>query len=755
MTRKTSLVDLLTILVISMVAVVGGGFLAFGNGFMPQGGPATVRGFTGTVTVGDVMYTSRGTYAEVTGVSGGPAVIDIPATVGSPALPVTHIRSGAFYDKNTIKSVTIGENIQYVGVNAFDGCSSVETLFWNARYCAPFSEENSDMPFYRFGRNYGTNNPLGLDVIIGNNVLQLPDYFFGNTNLTAKSNIRNVTFSEPSSLKVTGIDAFRMGNFTKVVIPDSVTILSGGTFANCPNLTEVTIGTGVRGIESSVHGRGAFSYSTKVTKLNWNATNCTSISTNFGHPFDSFGTEGGGVSLVFGDNVQSIPSIAFQNRTVIKDITIGAGLTNLDNNAFSGCTGVTSLTWNAVNYPTALPASAEHPFSNFGRNSGTNVGLGLDVTIGDNVKSVPVNFLNVVDAAYRPNVKVVTIGKGVINIGYNAFSGCTNAETLVWNATDYTAAFALYENHPFFGFGISYRAEEGADTDTGAISGVNVLIGNNVKRIPDNFLGLPRHLEQHRPYVTSVTFAEDGSVEYIGQRAFYCLTTLAAISIPDTVTEIRDHAFYNCASLKSVIVPDGITVINNFTFAYCTSMTSVVLPDSVTKLGAFAFHQCVSLPEIKIPDAVTSIGRLAFYNCRSLTSIVIPDGVKNINDFTFAYCASLTNVVIPSSVTQIKEYAFHQCTSLPSIEIPTSVRIIGAFAFYNCTSLASIVIPSRVTAISDFTFAYCTSLTNVVIPSNVTAIGNHAFYRCTSLTVRIPASVISIGFRAFVGVRIV
>ena len=270
-------------------------------------------------------------------------------------------------------------------------------------------------------------------------------------------------------------------------------------------------------------------------------------------------------------------------------------------------------------------------------------------------------------------------------------------------------------------------------------------------------------------------------VTNIGDRAFYGCSSLASITIPDSVTSIGNSAFYGCSSIEEIKFKDiasycqidGLGQLDKSKIYIgeqkLTEMTSIVIPDSVTSIGNRAFSGCSSLESITIPDSVTSIGEYAFAYCSSLESVIIGNGVTSISYYAFSGCSSLeeikfkdiasycqidglysfsqnkvyisgqkltemTSIAIPDGVTIIGENAFRNCKSLTSIIIPDGVTIIGEFAFYNCSSLTNVTIGNGVTSIGARAFDGCIKLTSITIPDSVTSIGGYAFLNCSSLT---------------------
>jgi formylglycine-generating enzyme required for sulfatase activity len=255
------------------------------------------------------------------------------------------------------------------------------------------------------------------------------------------------------------------------------------------------------------------------------------------------------------------------------------------------------------------------------------------------------------------------------------------------------------------------------------------------------------------------------TVTSIGDSAFAGYTSLASVTIPDSVNSIGDSGFGDCSGLTNVSIGNSVTNIGAAAFENCSSLTSVTIPNSVTSIGYAAFEYCGSLTGVTI--SATNIGDYAFFSCTGLKSVTMGNSVTSIGDSAFGDCTRLSNVTIGNSVTSIGDYAFDD-TGLTIVTIPNSVTNIGDYAFGRCTGLAAITvgalnsfyssldgvlfdrsqttlveypagkaggyaIPSSVTSIGTAAFWYCTGLTNVTIPNSLTNIGDYVFSGCTSL----------------------
>ena len=443
----------------------------------------------------------------------------------------------------------------------------------------------------------------------------------------------------------------------------------------------------------------------------------------------------------------------YDSRSRVKSAVIADGVTSIGDDAFKGCTSLTS------------------------------------VTIPDSVTSIGWDAFE--DCT---SLTSVTIPDSVTRIGEQAFDGCKSlASVTIPDSVTSIGDGAFYCCDSLTGIWVNEGNNNYSNDASGVLfdKGMTALIQcpggfSGAYTIPDSVTSIDNRAFYSCKSLTSVTIPN--SVTIIGERAFSYCTSLTSVTIPNSVTSIGDNAFNSCESLTSVTIPDSVTSIGEYAFAYCTSLTSVTIPDSVTSIGEYAFRDCTSLTSVTIPDSVTSIGDLAFLECTSLTSVTIPNSVTSIGEVAFGGCTSLTSVTIPDSVTSIGEQAFYCCDSLTGIwvaegnshyssdasgvlfdknmtaliqcpgrffgayTIPDSVTSIGKSAFYSCKSLTSVTIPNSVTSIGDGAFYKCDSLTSVTIPDGVTSIDWCAFSDCTSLTsVTIPDSVTSIDVCAFDG----
>jgi hypothetical protein len=191
---------------------------------------------------------------------------------------------------------------------------------------------------------------------------------------------------------------------------------------------------------------------------------------------------------------------------------------------------------------------------------------------------------------------------------------------------------------------------------------------------------------------------------------FSCTT-----NVDNTITITGYTGPGGAVTIPTAINGLSVTAIGDFAFWGLTNVSNVTIPDSVVSLGSDAFEGCLALTNVAIGSGVTNICCFAF-DGSGLTSVTIPNSVVSIEDYAFLNCSSLTNVTIPDSVTRIIGYAFSDCYSLPSVTIPSSVSVLGGSAFSDCYQLTSVFFTGNAPGVEPTAFENSDSATVYYLP---------------------------------------
>ncbi|MGZ0708704.1 leucine-rich repeat domain-containing protein [Coraliomargarita sp. W4R53] len=414
-------------------------------------------------------------------------------------------------------------------------------------------------------------------------------------------------------------------------------------------------------------------------------------------------------SIVIPDSVTAIESQAFANCELLDSVDLGEGVTSLDYQAFGECPALTTIHFPASLTSINYPLSGSYQLASISvdaANTAFEVVNGIlyseDMTslmycppglsLGDFV--IPSSVTTLIASAFSNCTGLTSVNVPVTteSIGNNAFFGCTNLTSFIFD-----------ENDTSLTFGSSVFRDSG-------LTEVN---------LPDHITVIPSSTYQGCPLI-SVTMPDQ--ITRIKGGAFYGCSSLISVDL-NNVVSVEDEAFKNCSSLASVTAPE-LTSIEDDGF-YQTGLVSISFP-KLLSVGSRAFYNCGNLLSATFPELV-SIDKAAFNYCSALESISFPK-VETIGSESFADCYSLNNVVLPGSLTSLGAWAFSECDSLLNVTIEEGLSEIRDYTFYS-SALTSITLPSTITSIGEAAFHNCSDLEEIIFKGDPPSIGVEAFHR--------------------------
>jgi hypothetical protein len=211
--------------------------------------------------------------------------------------------------------------------------------------------------------------------------------------------------------------------------------------------------------------------------------------------------------------------------------------------------------------------------------------------------------------------------------------------------------------------------------------------------IPGTVTEIGDYAFQNNTSLTSITIPP--SVGIIGSYAF-AGSGLTSVTIPGTVTEIGVSAFQQMTSLSSVTIQEGVTLVPANAFLNSTSLAHVSLPNSLTMIGDNAFYSN-ALTTLMIPNSVTSIGSYAFAVNRALTSITIGSNVTSIGTAAFQDVTALTALsFLGEEPPSIGSWAFNLIPPEVVVSVPSTAEgyVAGYDGLWNGLTVSRIVAPT-------------------------------------------------------------
>lgn len=505
----------------------------------------------------------------------------------------------------------------------------------------------------------------------------------------------------PDSVEKVGPGAFEgCTSLTSVEIGENVSSWGSGVFANCDSLAAVSID---RDNEYLTYYNGAI-YNGNMTMLYqvlparegenyvmpdtvtgidtyafWNLKNTKNVMVSgkvAGIPRQAMSSMGSVENAVIQNPTTGIGEKAFANNANLKQVVIPASVVNIDKKAFVGSPDVKIYT------------SKSSAADTFGRNRKIPVIYEAEY---------PTDFMDSnVGLEEKPNV-------GNASGGSTTTTTTTPGRDQQTTSDSNTGSTNQNQNqngqqttqNPGYIHPLDVPEPDSVIGKTVIVAGRAVVLMDNhrgqVYGIPGGVKAdvVAEDSDKQDQTQTSITVSVENSSaandDSIAQRKYYKQKDLTTYDINENIKKIGRLAFAE-SGLKSVVIPDNVEEIEYGAFMSCTSLADVTIPDTVTSIGTKAFEGTAWLNNWKTGEAdddflIVGDGILLAYKGNE-AHVEIPDGVKQIGSEVFKGHAELLDVAVPASVNKICAEAFRNCSSLTGLTGCEGLKTVVRGAFY-------------------------------------------------------------------------
>ena len=469
-----------------------------------------------------------------------------------------------------------------------------------------------------------------------------------------------------------------------LTIPDSVTAIGEGAFANLDGLKTIIIPSTVKRIEKNAFTNNS-TLETVIMQEKENADGSV-------------------------DGVEYIGVNAFKSCGNLKNIQFAQNaLKEIANAAFWSCKNIET-----IEIPKNVTIISEYVFSDC-------INL-KNIKLSEKLTTIKAHAFG-----YCSNLESITIPESVTNIEISAFLSCKKLNNIVLNTNKYLYQDGILMSNteipqlifisdvklkmidrfnipegienfridikPYTNIKTIYIPQSLKQLDIGAlpksVETIDLAQGNLNFKIQNNCLYDYNMKKLLLCYTKETEVQLYDKIETIGNYAFSLSPNLESITLPDTLVYISSQIFTDVKNLKKLYIGKNVQTISPM-FCYGNRNINVqidannpyyksennILYDIRDKNNLKLVTVIYKIKgEFQIDENVKTIENYAFHNQNQMTSVYIPDGVENIG-LSFNYCTELTEIQIPASVKTIRNNCFDNSYNIRKINIDKPYQTI-------------------------------------------------------------------------------